>query len=242
MSQHPADLPPLDPAPSFLERLGALVEVLVASLAGTLLLAPILIWTGTSQQQMLGDINILVSCLLAEAVFTLLVLMILMKVRGEGWSLLAPRRTVGRDFSSGVLMLPVLIAVVIVSGLFFQYFLPDWVTQENPILNLLRTPRDVLLLILCSILVGGIKEELQRAFVLVRFERYLGGAPLGLAMFSLFFGLGHLAQGADNAIRAALLGLALGLFYLRRRNPTGPIIAHALYDILAVVFSWYFLS
>jgi len=101
---------------------------------------------------------------------------------------------------------------------------------------------DLFLLLLSSILVGGIKEEIQRAFVLVRFEQFLGGGIVGLICWSLFFGIGHLAQGQDNAIRAALLGVVLGLIYLRRRNPTAPMVAHALYDVSVVIFAWFVLK
>ena len=53
---------------------------------------------------------------------------------------------------------------------------------------------------------GGLREEVQRAFILHRFERHLGGAAIGLVVFSVAFGLGHLVQGRDAAVITGLLG------------------------------------
>ena len=95
-------------------------------------------------------------------------------------------------------------------NVFFNLFLPDYVSISNPLLELIEGYGDLLLLLISSIFVGGIKEEIQRAFVLDRFERYLGaivlmpflrisgrssseqdgrrvGIIVGLTLWSLFF-------------------------------------------------------
>ena len=61
---------------------------------------------------------------------------------------------------------------------------------------------------------GGLREELQRAFLLRRFEQHLGGARVGLVVTSLAFGLGHTLQGWDAAVGTALLGAVWGALYL----------------------------
>ena len=61
---------------------------------------------------------------------------------------------------------------------------------------------------------GGVREEIQRGFVLRRFEQYLGGGAVGLAIFSALFGLGHLEQGYDVAISTGVLGAFWGAIYL----------------------------
>ncbi len=228
--------------PSVADRAWAFMEVLLVWLSGTLLLAPLIFWAGMTQDRILSDVRILFVFLISEAALTLAVLYLLLRIRGEGWDLLASRPADRNDIKAGLVFVPILVLTVIVSGLLFQWFLPEWVTLENPILNLLTNPLGLVLMILSSILVGGVKEELQRAFVLVRFERYLGGSLVGLVLWSVVFGLGHVTQGADNAVRAGLLGLILGLLFLRRRNPLGPVIGHATYNVLVVLFAWFALS
>ena len=58
---------------------------------------------------------------------------------------------------------------------------------------------------------GGVREEIQRGFVLRRFEQYLGGGAIGLVVFSVLFGLGHLEQGRDVALATAVLGAFWGV-------------------------------
>ena len=54
---------------------------------------------------------------------------------------------------------------------------------------------------------GGVREEVQRGFILHRFEQYLGGgARWASSCYSVLFGLGHLEQGWDAAIATGVLG------------------------------------
>src|SRR5581483_3745004 len=48
--------------------------------------------------------------------------------------------------------------------------------KENPLEQLAGTPQQAALFSLVAIVAGGVREELQRAFMLRRFEQYLGGA------------------------------------------------------------------
>jgi membrane protease YdiL (CAAX protease family) len=78
---------------------------------------------------------------------------------------------------------------------------------------------------------GGVREEVQRAFVLRRFERYLGGPVVGLVVFSVAFGAGHIIQGRDVALITATLGAFWGVVYLRRRSVVGPVVSHSLFNV-----------
>jgi membrane protease YdiL (CAAX protease family) len=78
---------------------------------------------------------------------------------------------------------------------------------------------------------GGLREEVQRGFILHRFDRYLGGGALGVLLYSVVFGLGHLEQGRDTAIAVALLGALWGLIYLTRRSIVGPMVSHAGFNL-----------
>jgi membrane protease YdiL (CAAX protease family) len=100
-----------------------------------------------------------------------------------------------------------------------------------------KQPSNLLVWIPISIFAGGIVEELERIFVLTRFEKWLGrpGLVLAVVISSVVFGLGHLYQGVGTAIGTGISGVVLSLVYLRKRSAIEAITAHAFSDILAVV-------
>lgn len=106
--------------------------------------------------------------------------------------------------------------------------------EQNPLQNLLRAPGDAALFALLVVVAGGIREEVQRAFILRRFGQYLGGPAVGLIVSSVGFGLGHLVQGADAAIATGLLGAFWGAGYLRRRSVVAPAVSHAAFDLMQI--------
>lgn len=106
---------------------------------------------------------------------------------------------------------------------------------NNPLRDLIRSPGSALLFALVVLVAGGIREELQRAFLLHRFEVFLGGSTVGLVVASAAFGAGHLLQGADAAITTGLLGAFWGVVYLRRRSVIAPMVSHAGFDLLQIV-------
>jgi membrane protease YdiL (CAAX protease family) len=87
---------------------------------------------------------------------------------------------------------------------------------------------------------GGFTEELQRAFVLTRFERAFGKAGLVVALLidSDCFGVGHLYQGYSGAVSAGITGLLLGLVFLHRRRVADAMVAHAGYDLIGVAAAY----
>ena len=86
------------------------------------------------------------------------------------------------------------------------------------------------------VVAGGVREEIQRAFLLHRFDVWLGGSPVGLVVTSVAFGAGHFElQGVDAGIATGLLGAFWGLVYLRRRSSVAPIVSHAGFDLLQIV-------
>src|SRR6202040_833361 len=83
-------------------------------------------------------------------------------------------------------------------------FTPSWHTvEQNPLQELLRSPRDAWLFALVVLVAGGIREEIQRAFLLHRFEQWLGGGTIGVVVTSAAFGAGHIIQGVDAMIATA---------------------------------------
>jgi uncharacterized protein len=105
----------------------------------------------------------------------------------------------------------------------------------NPLAALMQSPRDIWLFAVVALIAGGVREEVQRAFLLTRFEQHLGGARVGLAITSVAFGLGHLMQGFDAALATGTLGLLWGLLYLWRRSAVAPIVSHAGFNSLEIV-------
>jgi membrane protease YdiL (CAAX protease family) len=104
--------------------------------------------------------------------------------------------------------------------------------EHNPLQDLIQTPRDVAVFAVVVVVAGGIREEIQRAFLLRRFEQWMGGAGVGVVVTSVAFGAGHLVQGADAAIATGLLGAFWSVIYLRRRSAVAPVVSHAGFNLL----------
>ena len=110
--------------------------------------------------------------------------------------------------------------------------------EANPIEQLAAGgPENAAMLGVIAILAGGVREELQRAFLLQRFERHLGGVTLGVVVLSIAFGLGHFPQGWDAVIATGLLGAFWAVVYLRRRSTIAPMVSHAGFNSLEVLAS-----
>ena len=134
-------------------------------------------------------------------------------------------------------------AILVSAGLLAQavlWLFPQIPSVEvNPLLDMIQGPEDVLLFVVMSVLGGGLGEETLRAFVLRRFERYLGGMVVGLLVWSTVFGLMHQIQGWDKAVAVGFLGLLLGLIYAWRRDPLAPITAHAAFDVAQTLLAYF---
>ena len=115
--------------------------------------------------------------------------------------------------------------------------LPRSAAAGASITSYFSVPGNLLLWLPIGILGGGVVEELQRIFVLTRFEQWWGrrGLVLGVILSSVMFGLGHLYQGPGVALGTAVSGAVLALLYLRRRSALEPIAAHAISDVFAVL-------
>jgi membrane protease YdiL (CAAX protease family) len=145
-------------------------------------------------------------------------------------------RSIGPEAAHGVVLIfaALLIAIAVLGSI---QLLAPWLhnVPENPLGILIQSPRDAWIFALVVIVAGGIREELQRAFLLHRFEGWLGGSTVGVVVTSAAFGAGHFVQGADAVIATALLGAFWGVVYLRRRSVVAPLISHAGFDLLQIV-------
>jgi len=123
------------------------------------------------------------------------------------------------------------IAIAVIGGL--RLLAPSLHNVDrNPLQDVIHGPRDAALFALVVVVAGGVREEIQRAFILRRFTVWLGGPATGLVVSSLAFGLGHRLQGNDVAIATGMLGLYWGAVYLRRRSCIGPMVSHAGFNLV----------
>lgn len=167
--------------------------------------------------------------LLVDATILIALIVWLLRRNGEspyavftGGRPLVPEIYLGIPMTAAVFML----AVVVLSTA--RLVLPSLHNvDENPLQDLIRTPAQALILAVVATIGGGLREEIQRAFILHRFEQYLGGAHLGLVLYSIVFGLGHSLQGWDAVLTTAMLGAFWGYVYIRRRSIIAPAVSHS---------------
>ena len=140
-------------------------------------------------------------------------------------------RPVAPEIGFGFLTLPAIVTIVVVLmtairvGAPFLHNVPN-----NPLEGLLDSQIGLLAFLFVVIVAGGLREELQRAFLLHRFRTDLGSAGMGVLIMSLTFGLGHTLQGWDAAVVTAVLGATWGVMYLARRSAIAPIVSHSLFN------------
>ena len=143
-----------------------------------------------------------------------------------------------REVRLGLLLVPAAVVLATATLGMLHTFWP-WISNvpENPIEALIRSPRDALILLAVAVVAGGIREEVQRAFILRRFEQRLGGGWVGLVVFSTAFGLGHYIQGWDAAIVTAMLGALWGALFLLRRSVVAPMVSHAGFNATEILLA-----
>ena len=146
------------------------------------------------------------------------------------------RRPPAREVVLGLLLVPVVLFGVAAVVAALRVWLPELHNVTvNPLEALLAERRDTWLFLMVLVVAGGLREEIQRAFVLRRFEQSLGGAWVGLVLFSLAFGAGHLEQGHDVAVATACLGFFWGIVYLRRRSIVATVTSHAGFNLVEAI-------
>jgi membrane protease YdiL (CAAX protease family) len=146
------------------------------------------------------------------------------------------RRPVMREVIRGIALVPVLWIVVIALISVITTLVPSLHNvAKNPLEAYMDTPIKAGVFIIVVILAGGVREELQRGFILHRFDQRLGGAWVGLGVFSVAFGFFHVEQGFDVAISVGLLGVIWGVLYIRRRSVVAAMVSHAGFDVAQVL-------
>lgn len=226
---------------SWLPRIQALFEVLlvsglVSSLIAVLPFARLI----HGNINVMSNAHLMAGYLMIEACVTFLLLLIVLKLHRETPAEMGFRFTRWTaDSLIGLAVVPLLFVFGTGIGLIFQTFFPRYFMDRNPLTEAIRTPGDLILILVAGLIAGGIKEELQRAFILTRFRRHLGGATLGLIIWSTAFGAGHYVQGAQGMLSAGIFGLIFGIAYLARGSLVAPIVAHGTYNTIAILGYWF---
>ena len=169
---------------------------------------------------------------LGDAV-VLVTLMVWLLIRGgeSPREVFLGRRRASEEAVVGLLSVPFVVALVLALSLLIRAFLPVLHNvPANPLEGLLGTQTGLLAFLVVVIVAGGLREELQRAFLLHRFRHNLGQAGAGLVITSVAFGLGHTLQGWDAAILTSALGATWGLIYLTRGSAVASIVSHSLFN------------
>jgi membrane protease YdiL (CAAX protease family) len=219
-----------------LERLGALVEILICSGFPTQILL-ILVVRGFGIRMLSDDGRLsppfVFTVSLLDAVLVVGLVLVFLRARHESArQVLFGQFRVWREALLGIAILPGIFMLVMLVMVVILRFAPHLhnVTR-NPLEDMLRTRGDALVFAVVVMVAGGVREEVQRGFIVHRFEQYLGGALWGVAIYSVFFGLGHYEQGHDAMIATGLLGLIWGLLYISRRSIVAPLVSHAAFNL-----------
>lgn len=119
------------------------------------------------------------------------------------------------------------------------WWLSGTAPHPNPLADTMTT-ENLPSWVLLSVFGGGVREELERAFCITRFERAFGAVGLVAAILvdAVLFGRGHWNQGTAGMITTGVMGLAFSLVFLWRRRAADAMVAHAALDLI-VLFALY---
>jgi membrane protease YdiL (CAAX protease family) len=169
----------------------------------------------------LGDAALLIS----------LIVWLLMRRGDRPLTVFFGDRAIGREAAFGALSLPMILALVVILTVGIRRLVPALHNvPDNPLEGLIGKGANMWLFLVVVIVAGGVREELQRAFLLHRFRGDLGQPWLGLLITSLSFGMGHTLQGLDAAIITGTLGAVWGAFYLKRNSAVASMVSHSLFN------------
>jgi membrane protease YdiL (CAAX protease family) len=228
------------PKPPASDRFRALLEVILCSSFPTqLLIAVAMRFSGIKPFEDNGQLSAayIFPLALIDAVVLVALIVGLLLAHGESLrELFLGHRPVLREAVLGVWLIPAVFGLVTALLVTLRSVTP-WLhnVDRNPMEDLIDSGPEAAMFAVVAIVAGGVREEVQRAFILHRFEQYLGGKWVGLVLFSLVFGIGHALQGWDAAITTGVLGALWGLIYLWRRSIVAPVVSHAGFNSVQIV-------
>ena len=241
----PAALPvvhPVDAGSPAQRKVVAIAElILCSSIPTQLLIQTVMVYVigwapATADGQY--SLSFVVTMTLTDTVLLIALMVALSRAHGDSLSeLWLGHRPVLKECLIGIAYIPVIFLLVVVILNTVRLFAPVLHNVEtNPLEQLASGGvANMAAFSLVAIFAGGVREELQRAFMLRRFERHLGGEDVGVVVLSVAFGLGHYVQGWDATITTGALGFMWALMYQRRRSSVAPIVSHAGFNSLELL-------
>jgi membrane protease YdiL (CAAX protease family) len=174
---------------------------------------------------------------LLDAFLVIGLVVLFLRAHGESVrDVLIGRVRVLREVFVGVAILPLVFGIVVLVLAAVLVYAP-WLhnVARNPLEDMLGNRFDAAIFAVVVMIAGGVREEVQRGFIIHRFGQYLGGGMTGVLVHSTLFGLGHYEQGYDAAIATGLLGIFWGILYLRRGSIVAPVVSHAGFNLAQVL-------
>ena len=142
--------------------------------------------------------------------------------------------SIGIGFTFGLL---IFVVSNMILGPIIHAIIPESIHQGIEVKSIFNDMNYLPLWIFIGIFFGGFLEELERIFILTRFEKCFGkiGLIFSLIASSVFFGIGHLYEGFGSMISIGIAGFLYALVYLRKRSALEPVIAHATYNTVGLI-------
>ena len=196
-------------------------------------------WPFTGGRGLSGDLSLEFFAILSLADTALVAVLIRLFLGASGehsHDVFFGSRSIKREALLGLALLPVIFAGVVGIVVGLRAVAP-WLhnVQQSPLEAFMRTPFESAIFAVVVVLAGGVREELQRAFIIHRFGQRLGGQYLGLAVFTLIFAVGHYDQGWDVSLAIGALGAFWGWLYIRRRSLVSSMVSHAGFNAAQVL-------
>lgn len=246
MSESLAPTEPLPASPNpgltgVQRRMVAVFEIVLCSSVPTqLVLGYVLALGGWSATTASGALSLpyVLTLSLADTLVLIVLMVSLMHAHGEdAASLWVGERSVRREALIGIALVPaIFISVVVLLNALRLLFPSLHNVPANPLEALAGdSAEEAAMFGLLAIVAGGVREELQRAFLLHRFEQHLGGAKVGVVVLSTAFGLGHYVQGWDAVVTTGVLGAFWAVLFLDRRSSVAPVVSHAGFNSLEIL-------
>ena len=114
-------------------------------------------------------------------------------------------RQLGLELWLGLALIPASFGVMLVTLLLVQLIAPSLRNVlQNPLAELATTRSEALVFAFVVVIAGGVREEIQRGFVLRRFEQYLGGGLAGLGPSPAALRRSRARRAGDESAPAAL--------------------------------------
>ena len=196
------------PRPSAAERVVALLEVILCSDYPTqLALGATFSARGWSPVAADGSLSAsyVFTLSIADTVFLLGLILLFLRAHGEHpREIFFGQRSFRTELLAGLPLTLAVFAIVTAVLVVVQQLAPGLHTVvRNPMQDLIKTPLNVAMFAIVAVVAGGVREELQRGFLIHRFEGWLGGRTVGVITTSAAFGAGHFVQGVDEIGRAS---------------------------------------